>query len=423
MSKIDELLKGEKVEWKKLGDIANFYGGITGKTKQDFYNGNVKFITYKNVYSNPATELNIKDLVKINEGEKQIKLEYGDILFTGSSETPDECGMSSVITKKLTEDIYLNSFCFFLRLNEPDLLLPDFSKHLFRSESLRKKIGRTASGVTRYNVSKDLMKKIYIPIPSIETQEKIVNILDKFTKYVTELQAELQARVKQYEYYRDELLSEGYLNKLTKEFYSLDKFRVLDYVKISELCLRQRGIKITAEQMKNLDREDSSVKVFAGGSTTANLLPEEVGIENIINKPSVIVKSRGNIDFEYYDQPFSHKNEMWSYSTLNEDKLNIKYLYYVLKNNLKYFTDNAISGKLPQISTGVTDNYKVPLPNILVQNIVVEILDKFQSLVSETKGLLPQEIEQRQKQYEFYREKLFNFDDKVVNTHTHTINF
>ena len=152
-------------------------------------------------------------------------------------------------------------------------------------------------------------------------------------------------------------------------------------------------------------------------------MPEEVGVENIINKPSVIVKSRGNIDFEYYDQPFTHKNEMWSYSTLNEDKLNIKYLYYVLKNNLKYFTDNAISGKLPQISTGVTDNYKVPLPNILVQNIVVEILDKFQSLVSETKGLLPQEIEQRQKQYEFYREKLFNFDDKVVNTHTHTINF
>ena len=116
MSKIDELLKNEKVEWKKLGEIGKFYGGITGKAKQDFSCGNAKFITYKNVYSNPATELNVEDRVKINENENQRKLMYGDILFTGSSETPDECGISSVITTKLTEDIYLNSFCFFLLL-------------------------------------------------------------------------------------------------------------------------------------------------------------------------------------------------------------------------------------------------------------------------------------------------------------------
>lgn len=215
MSKIDEMLKNEKVEWKKLGDIGEFYGGITGKAKQDFNDGNAKFITYKNVYLNPATDLNVEDKVKIKAEENQRKLMYGDVLFTGSSETPDECGMSSVITTKLTEDIYLNSFCFFLRLNDSDLLLPDFSKHLFRSEDLRIKIGKTASGVTRFNVSKDLMKKIEIPIPSLKTQEKIAKTLDKFTNYVTELQAELQARTKQYEYYRNLLLSEEYLNKLS----------------------------------------------------------------------------------------------------------------------------------------------------------------------------------------------------------------
>lgn len=74
MSKIDELLKNEKVEWKKLGEIGDFYSGITGKKKDDFINGNKKFITYKNVYSNPATNLNIEDKVKINDVERVLSV-------------------------------------------------------------------------------------------------------------------------------------------------------------------------------------------------------------------------------------------------------------------------------------------------------------------------------------------------------------
>lgn len=76
MSKIEELLKNEEVVWKSLGEVGEIYGGITGKKKGDFENGNSKFITYKNVYSNIAIDTD--DKVKINEGEKQRKLEYGD---------------------------------------------------------------------------------------------------------------------------------------------------------------------------------------------------------------------------------------------------------------------------------------------------------------------------------------------------------
>ncbi|WP_462274102.1 restriction endonuclease subunit S [Filifactor alocis] len=414
MSKIDELLKNEKVEWKKLGEIGEIFGGITGKTKNDFKNGNKKFVTYKNVYSNPALDLDIKDLVNIGKNENQRTLEFGDIIFTGSSETPDECGLSSVVTEIPKEQLYLNSFCFFLRPKNK-ILLPNFSKHLFRSDRLRKEISKTASGVTRFNVSKELMKKIEIPIPSLETQEKIVKILDKFTNYVTEL----QARTNQYQYYRDMLLSEESLTKISEQLF-VEANNSIYYEKISNLCLRQKGINITAKEMKELDKENGAVKIFAGGNTVARVDVEDIGEEHIINKHSVIVKSRGNIDFEYYDNPFSHKNEMWSYSTLNDNILNIKFLYYVLKSNLKYFLDNSISGKLPQISIGITDNYKIPVPSIEIQNKVVEILDKFQSLLADTKGLLPQEIEQRQKQYEYYREKLLTFDTVCDNTHTHT---
>ena len=199
------------IQRRCLGEIGSFFGGISGKSKNDFINGNSKFITYKNVFSNLSTNLEIKDTVNINNGEQQRTLQRGDIIFTGSSEIIEECGMSSVITEQVKENLYLNSFCFFLRLNDLGTLLPDFSKYLFRSKYVRKQIVKTASGVTRFNVSKVLMEKVEIIVPSIPVQEHIVSILDKFDTLVNDiskgLPKEIELRQKQYEYYREKLLS------------------------------------------------------------------------------------------------------------------------------------------------------------------------------------------------------------------------
>ncbi len=388
MSKIDELLKNEKVEWKKLGEVCDIGTGKSNTNEQE-ENGIYPFYVRS------------KDIKKSNS------YQFDEVAIV----IPGEGGIGEVF-HYVDGKYALHQRAYRIRINNENINTRYVYHYML--QNFKNYISKFAVSATVKSIRKPMIENFIIPIPSLETQEKIVEILDKFTNYVTNLQSELQARNKQYEYYRDMLLSEEYLNKLTKEFYNLNKIRSLNYTKISEICLRQRGIKITAEQMKNLDKADSSIKVFAGGNTTANLTPEEVGIENIINKPSVIVKSRGNIDFVYYDGNFTHKNEMWSYSSLDEEKLNIKFLYYILKNNLKYFVDNAISGKLPQISTGITDNYKIPLPSIYIQNKVVEVLDKFQELLSDTQGLLPEEIEQRQKQYEYYREKLLTFDENMV---------
>ena len=188
-----------------------FYGGLSGKSKSDFTDGNAKFVTYMNVYSNIAIDTNINDMVKIAEGEKQNKIEYGDVVFTGSSETPEDCGMSSVMTTQPSENLYLNSFCFGFRIYDKTLLLPDFMKFLFRSENTRKQIVKTARGVTRFNVSKKRFGKVVIPIPPMEEQQRIVAILDKFEALVNDisegLPAEIAVRRRQYEYYRDKLLT------------------------------------------------------------------------------------------------------------------------------------------------------------------------------------------------------------------------
>ena len=113
-SKIEKLIAEfcpNGVEFKDLGDLGDFYGGLTGKSKDDFSDGNAKFITYMNIFSNIAVDTNVNIFVKMEPNEKQNRIQFGDVLFTGSSETPNECGMSSVLTKKTDEPLYLNSFC------------------------------------------------------------------------------------------------------------------------------------------------------------------------------------------------------------------------------------------------------------------------------------------------------------------------
>lgn len=210
MSKLQDLINRlcpNGVPFKSLGELGIFYGGLTGKSKEDFKEGNAKFITYMNIYTNPSLKIDVQDFVKVSDSEKQNRIKKGDILFTGSSETPNECGFTSVVTADVAEPIYLNSFCFGLRLNNPELFNLDFLKHLLRSVELRNQISKTASGVTRFNVSKARLSKVTIPIPPIEIQTEIAEILDRFAEYAAELQAELQARKEQYEYYRNLLLS------------------------------------------------------------------------------------------------------------------------------------------------------------------------------------------------------------------------
>ncbi|MBR6198363.1 MAG: restriction endonuclease subunit S [Bacteroidaceae bacterium] len=195
------------VKWMKLGEIGSFYNGVTGKNKEDFVDGNAKFITYMNIFTNPKLKINVDDRIRIAEGEKQNLIKYGDVLFTTSSETLDECGMSSVLTERTEENLYLNSFCFGYRFNNLSLIEPSFCAYLFRTDSIRREIAKTANGVTRFNVSKKLFEKLIIPVPSLSRQQEIVSTLDTMSSLIDKLKEEIELRKKQYEYYREALLS------------------------------------------------------------------------------------------------------------------------------------------------------------------------------------------------------------------------
>ena len=194
-----------------MGEVGSIFGGLTGKSKTDFTEGNARFMSYVNVFNHVAVNVLADDFVRVEPGERQRTLQRGDVLFTGSSETAGEVGMSSVVTADTREPLYLNSFSIGYRLNDPSVLEPAFAKHLFRSRGMRAQIIRTASGVTRFNVSKARLAQVEFPIPSLDEQKRIAGILDKFDALVNDLSvglpAELVARRKQYEYYRDRLLT------------------------------------------------------------------------------------------------------------------------------------------------------------------------------------------------------------------------
>lgn len=171
-------LKGFEGEWKevKLGDTGSAYGGLVNKNKEDFENGNALFITYMNVFSNGKIDIDDLGQVRILPSEKQEQVQYGDIFFTVSSETPDEVGMASVLLNEV-QNTYLNSFCFGYRLNDFKTIVPLYASYLFRGDDFRKEMYKIAQGSTRFNISKTEVLNMRIIIPSIEEQNAIASVL------------------------------------------------------------------------------------------------------------------------------------------------------------------------------------------------------------------------------------------------------
>ena len=177
----------EAWEQRKLGEVGTTYTGLSGKTKEDFGHGNGKFVTYMNVFSNAVGVLDMTEAVEIDNSQNKVL--FGDVLFTTSSETPEEVGMSSVWLGN-AENTYLNSFCFGYR---PIVEFnPYYLAYMLRSSTMRKKITFLAQGISRYNISKNKMMEIEIPIPSMAEQKRIGEYFRNLDNLITLHQRKLE---------------------------------------------------------------------------------------------------------------------------------------------------------------------------------------------------------------------------------------
>lgn len=172
-----------------MGNCGTTYGGLTGKTKEDFGHGNARFIPYTNVFDNPLTDTKRLGAVEIDSSQNQVA--YGDAFFTVSSETPDEVGMSSVWLSD-QEDVYLNSFCFGYR--QDSTFDPHYLAYMLRSRSVRSNLTLLAQGISRFNISKNKVMELSVPVPSAVEQEQLGQYFTKLDSLITLHQRKCQYR-------------------------------------------------------------------------------------------------------------------------------------------------------------------------------------------------------------------------------------
>lgn len=396
LSYLEKLLDGVEIEWLPIGEIADIYGGLTGKTKADFENGNAKYVSYKNIFSNINIDEPPTDFVNVKNGEQQHAVRYGDVLFTGSSETAEEAGISSAITSRFDEPVYLNSFSFGIRFNQKVKIKPEFSKYLFRTNLMRAEIAKTASGVTRFNISKSRFKKVLIPVISPENPEKslaiqaeIVRILDKFTALTAELTAELTMRKKQYNYYRDQLLS-------------------FEEGEVEWKTLGDLGENLDSKRKPITSglREAGSIPYY-GASGIVDYVKDYIFDGDFL----LISEDGANLLARNTPIAFSISGKSW----VNNHAHVIKFDSYAERRYVEYYLNSIdlspyISGAAqPKLNKKNLESIRIPNPSPEDKERIVSILDKFDALTNSINEGLPREIELRQKQYEHYRDLLFSF--------------
>ena len=222
MNKIEKLISElcpEGFDYFRLSEISNQYAGFSGAKDKWAKSGNCQFIDYLNVFNN--IKINVKDLKFATiDNYNKTTLKTGDILFTSASETPHECALSSVVEDEISEGVFIDDHLFAIRFNEDfrNKINTGFAKYLFRTEHFRTEVNKVVRGVTRFYVSKKDFMKLTVPIPPLEIQNEIVNILDKFSELVTSisegLPSEIKSRKQQYEYYRNQILNFSSQNQL-----------------------------------------------------------------------------------------------------------------------------------------------------------------------------------------------------------------
>ena len=419
MSKIDELLKNEKVEWKKLGDSYTCLSITTGLNPRKNFKLNDPsqgqltswYITTKDYSLNGKIEFVEGKTARITEEARQVinrrsKLEINDILFSAVGTV----GKIAFVDFK-PDNFDVNESTFVLKPNKENIV-PKYLVYYLKSDYIQREVKKFLKGSTLSGLRKNNLEDLQIPIPSIEVQEKIVKTLDKFTNYVTELQAELQARTKQYEYYRDMILSEEYLDKISGRDSQNDGVIVKTSLKeIAEYS--KRRVPASLLNAKNYVGVENLLKDKLG-KVNSNYVPNE-GNLIAFNIGDILI---GNI------RPYLRK--IWIADlnggtngdvlaiSLKEDAKYIvepRFLYQILASEsfFEYNVKFSKGAKMPRGDKKKILEYEFFLPSMLVQKQIVSILDHFDSIVNNISVGLPKEIELRQKQYEYYREKLLDF--------------
>ncbi|WP_419852133.1 restriction endonuclease subunit S [Actinobacillus pleuropneumoniae] len=381
-----ELIKDCEVEWKSLGEVATLQRGrVISKTYLEENKGDFP------VYSSQTQ--NNGEIGKINTYD-----------FDGEfvNWTTDGANAGTVFYRK--GKFSITNVSGLIVIKNQDLLNYKFLYYWLLIEAKK----HVYSGMGNPKLMSHQMEKIRIPIPSLEIQEKIVKTLDIFTELEATLEAELSLRVKQYDYYRNELLTFG------------DDVEWKTLGEVGEL-IRGNGL-----QKKDFTEVGvpaihyGQIYTYYGNETkeTISFVSEELAKKlKKVNKGDVVITNTSeNIDDVGKALLYSGEIQAVTggHATIFKPNYEI-----ILGKYFVYFTQSlsfenqkrklAKGTKVIDVSATDMNKIKIPIPPLATQQKIVEILDKFDRLTNSISDGLPKEIELRSKQYEYYREQLLNF--------------
>ncbi|MHC1817081.1 restriction endonuclease subunit S [Escherichia coli] len=400
LSYLEKLLDGAEVEWVALNKLATFLKGKSLPKEKITPDGNRYCIHYGELFTHYGPIID-KVCSKTNQAiNESILSEKNDVLMPTSDVTPRGLATASCIQES---GVILGGDILIIRCSGVDGRY--LSNFIINN---KKKILQMVKGSTVYHLYAKDIGKLLIPIPcpdnpekSLAIQSEIVRILDKFTALTAELTAELNMRKKQYNYYRDQLLS--FDEEQEKPIY-LEK--LLDGVEVEWLPLSDLARIRNGKDHKSLS--EGEFPVYGSG-----------GIMRYVdtyayNKPSVLIPRKGSLgNLFFIDVPFWTVDTIF-YTEIDEAQIRPKYLYYFLSTVGLGEMNQA--GGVPSQTQSVLNKLKIPIPcpdnpekSLAIQSEIVRILDKFDTLTNSITEGLPREIELRQKQYEYYRDLLFSF--------------
>ena len=367
------------VEWKKLGEVCEVLRG-RALSKKDVGQGDYPIILYGELYTTYGDYIDeIKSYTSQEKASEATKLNFLDLILPVSSTTKEaQIGKVSVVRTKM--NVSLGSDAIILRnSSNPSFLMYYLNSKLFEQMKMN-----CVSGTTIMHLSPSKLVNNKIPIPSLSEQERIVGILDTFTSAIDNLKAQIAQRRKQYEFYRDQLLD-------------LEGKEGVEMKKLGEISKVLRGKRLT----KNLLNDYSPYPVFHGGI-------EPLGYYEQYNRDSNTVMvinvgaSAGTVG--YCDRKFWSSDGCFciSHSKLLNDKL----LFYYLETKKHYLQSQVRHAGIPTLDNPVIEKLPIPLLSLDVQSRIVSILDTFESSIQN----LEAQLKQREKQYEYYRNKLLTFE-------------
>ena len=363
MSKIEQLIQKycpRGVEFIEVGQICDIKTG-KGITKNDAVDGG---------------------LYPIISGGKQPMGYYKTHNRKANCVTISRVGANAGFVNFIDIDFYLNDKCFSVLFKEENNV-PKYLFYYLKSIEDNIKELQSEGGVPTINTSK--VASIKIPIPPLPIQQEIVTILDKFTALEAELEAELEARSRQYEYYRNQLLS---FEDKEVEWKALG-----EVVKISN-----------GKDHKHLS--EGKIPVYGSGGIM------RYANDFIFEKETVLIPRKGSIgNIFYVNEPFWTVDTIF-YTKIDFEVIKAKFLYYFLKT--QNLAELNFAGGVPSLTKTILDKIKIPIPSLEEQERIVNILDQFDALVNDIKTGLPAEIKARRAQYEYYRKKLLTFKRVTV---------